>query len=109
MGHAVGDAYLIGVTNSLRARFPEGLVCRIGGDEFMILTERLDSVQIENDLKDVSRELKEGDEKSPRHVSFGIVLVESGCPQSSSELLSLADERMYACKRANKRSSPLGK
>ncbi|MDR0952417.1 MAG: diguanylate cyclase [Oscillospiraceae bacterium] len=109
MGHAAGDAYLISVTELLHKRFPDDLVCRIGGDEFMILTGRLDAVQIDSDLREISRDLKEGDETSPRQVSFGIVLVESGCPHSSSELLRLADERMYACKRANKRNYPLQK
>jgi diguanylate cyclase (GGDEF)-like protein len=42
LGHVVGDRLLIAVADRLRSAIgPDGLVCRLGGDEFSVLAPRL--------------------------------------------------------------------
>jgi diguanylate cyclase (GGDEF)-like protein len=106
-GHGDGDRYIMCVARCLSAFSQSAAVCRIGGDEFMMLVpdttfdqanERMNDIQtlIQND------EYLEGKEYS-YSVSYGIVAVDEQNEMPSSVILSTADERMYEHKRARKK------
>ncbi|MCL2046332.1 MAG: diguanylate cyclase [Oscillospiraceae bacterium] len=112
-GHGDGDEYIKRVAKHLQSYSPETVVCRLGGDEYMLLAphqgfgdacDRMESIQyyIQNDeyLRDKDYVYS---------ISIGIVSVEPDNNMVSSEILSLADERMYEHKRSKKMRSRISK
>lgn len=104
-GHSAGDSALLAVArlleSSLRA---EDLVCRVGGDEFIVLMPQIDErgAQITaNRLRKLSTALMAVGLDS-RPLSFGVAARVEG--DSEFSLMSRADARMYedkaACRKA---------
>ena len=95
-GHAVGDEILKKVSRLLKDAFRSiDYVCRIGGDEFLVLipgiTENLFQSMIRSMLVDMA--------KSSVHLALGSVWVDD-CTGKVEKSLSEADVRMYEDKRA---------
>ncbi len=106
-GHTEGDYYIVSVADALFAAFPEGIVSRIGGDEFMLLIADMNAEDTEKCFHRLREKLHENSpSKTECHytlsISYGIVEVEQQCPLKIGDLLGLADERMYHYKRAHK-------
>ncbi len=57
LGHEKGDNMLCSVADALRKYFPEEMVYRIGGDEFVMLSTRLSKASVERILAEVRRDL----------------------------------------------------
>ncbi|MDR0843118.1 MAG: diguanylate cyclase [Acidobacteriota bacterium] len=109
-GHNEGDVYILSVTETLRRFSDAAIVCRLGGDEFMLLaadwTEEM-AVQRMEDLRDSLSVSGLESEHAYRHsISYGLVEVDENNRLESSELLSLADEKMYTYKRVHKPVAP---
>jgi len=108
LGHAEGDRYILHVAKLLDD-FSEGAcLCRLGGDEFMILAANFDQKAAEDRLEAlrnclVAEELTTLDGKPYKgSLSYGVVEVPKDNQLPASEILSLADERMYTYKRAHR-------
>jgi diguanylate cyclase (GGDEF)-like protein len=106
-GHTEGDRYIMSAATRLTEISPDVIACRIGGDEFMVIIPEVDFDEAES-LMQASYNRLTGDEyligkDFEYHFSFGIVDVASDNEQSASEILSIADERMYTNKQANKK------
>lgn len=106
-GHLEGDRYIIYISDKIREFSSDAIVCRIGGDEFMMLVENwnIDEAQkrleaLQDDLLSCNRD--EGDICYEQSISYGIIQVDQNNTFTPSELLSLADEKMYEYKRAYK-------
>ncbi|MDR0874629.1 MAG: GGDEF domain-containing protein [Clostridiales Family XIII bacterium] len=111
-GHGEGDVYIKSVADLLQEISPVAIVCRLGGDEFMVLlkerdTEGRDMEQVLEDLRtklvESSTKADDGSIRYNRSVSYGIVGVSNENTQSASEILALADDRMYQYKKAHKK------
>lgn len=105
-GHMEGDNYIVSVARALEENCV-GTVCRLGGDEFMLLEEGLSRDEGEIRMVKVRKALADWPE-DPRHpyvrsISYGVVEAAPGNDLTASELLTIADERMYAFKRAHKK------
>ncbi|HBT95179.1 MAG TPA: hypothetical protein DEB24_03330 [Coriobacteriia bacterium] len=105
-GHNEGDRYILEVASLLRL-FSEGaFVCRLGGDEFMLLAKDWEQEAAEQRLEELRCDLiKTGKEIEPRYrhsVSYGVIKVDADNKMPLSDLLGLADERMYHYKKAHK-------
>ena len=106
-GHNEGDEYIIRVSNHLGSYSPEAVVCRLGGDEFMLLIPEANCDESQSSMTIISDAI-ENDEylqgKDYRYsISYGIVIVDEDNELPSSSILSIADERMYQHKRARKK------
>ena len=105
-GHNEGDRYLTKVAKHLENYSRETLVCRLGGDEFMLLVPNESSVKAHHRMGELQQAIQ-GDECPGNDysysISFGIVAVDESNHLSSSEILSIADARMYKHKRARKK------
>ncbi len=101
-GHAEGDQYIIGVSSALCEFSPEAVVCRIGGDEFIVLAEGWGFRETEERLEALRNRMIEGNSFYERSVSYGVISVASGNMVKVSDLLNAADEKMYEYKRAYK-------
>lgn len=95
-GHLRGDRYLVACADELTAAFPESIVVRWGGDEFLIIDKTLGGTQMEERL---ARLEWEGTSKEPPiKFSYGVA---AGAPDAA-ETLESADAAMYRAKRNKK-------
>jgi diguanylate cyclase (GGDEF)-like protein len=107
-GHLEGDRYILQVTNLLQTFSANACVCRLGGDEFMVLVPDMTGKAAEARLEFLRDSLVAKDHKMENgqtyqcSMSFGVAEVTKDDTISAVDLLSLADERMYAYKKAHK-------
>jgi diguanylate cyclase (GGDEF)-like protein len=105
-GHLEGDRYILEVASVLCGFAPNITVCRLGGDEFMLLLEEWAQEQAELRCAQLRAGLvarnHEINSSYFRSMSYGVIGVLPDNELSPSELLAAADEKMYAFKRAHK-------
>jgi len=110
-GHAEGDAYIKSVADILQEVSSSATVCRLGGDEFMVIIKETDADG--RDMNEVFEALrkklastnvidKNGRPLYHRSISFGIMKVDETNELATSDILATADERMYEYKKAHK-------
>jgi len=107
-GHNEGDQALIDLANILRKTFRESdIVARIGGDEFVVLSEPTDE-NSEAVLARLYENIKDHNAKRSRHydlsISVGMTQFDPKHPVSIDELLSKADALMYVQKKERRKS-----
>ena len=106
-GHSDGDEYIVRVARHLLAYSEDAIVCRIGGDEYMVLAPHSNSTDANSRMKAIQSVIQNDGQTQGKDyyysISVGIVAVDSESSMSSREILSIADDRMYKQKRAKKR------
>jgi len=102
-GHNEGDRALIDLANILKKTFRDSdIVARIGGDEFVVLSESTDEkgevvlTRLDENIKDHNANRSRC---YPLSISVGTTWFDPNYPISVDELLSKADALMYAQKR----------
>ncbi|MDR3332194.1 MAG: diguanylate cyclase [Synergistaceae bacterium] len=105
-GHAEGDKYILCVVETLRDFSSDAIIFRLGGDEFMLLAQGWTITAAETHLEKLRdcliRYNDEPDAFYNHSMSYGVVTVDASNAMSASELLGIADEKMYEYKRAHK-------
>jgi diguanylate cyclase (GGDEF)-like protein len=105
-GHAEGDAYIMCVVALLRDFAPDALVCRLGGDEFMLLAQGWSMSDAEARMEELRNSLIQHNDAPGafynHSLSYGVIDAKEGGAHEASDLLSIADEKMYVYKRAHK-------
>ncbi|HCX63040.1 MAG TPA: hypothetical protein DHU59_11480 [Clostridiales bacterium] len=101
-GHAEGDKYITCISDAMSELTPEAVICRIGGDEFMLLSEEWNSEVAKEKLEILRKRLINCNCAYERSISYGVIKVGSDNTLKVSDLLSAADEKMYEYKRAYK-------
>lgn len=103
LGHKVGDALLQQVATVLREIFNENsVICRMGGDEFVIYIERTSKVQIKELVGDLCKRLTWEMSVHGYELSLSASMGISMYPLDSAdldELMQNADIAMYYAKR----------
>lgn len=102
LGHQEGDRYLAGVARVLAEVFDGGYVCRLGGDEFLAVLPD----QTEKEAKEAMERARRRMEEVFKHqgaaihpsVSYGVAETGKTLFGSVSEILELADRKMYEMK-----------
>ena len=106
-GHTEGDEYIIRVSKHLGTFSPEAIVCRLGGDEFMLLISSLQSDVAHKHMERITVAIENDEHLSGKDftysISYGVVAVDDKNEMSYNSILSIADERMYEHKRARKK------
>ena len=106
-GHDAGDAVLVTLSNALVAGFrDEDTVCRLGGDEFLVVCPGLnltEGQQLANQVHDNIKQicLHYDDYCWKGSISVG-VSYKSNLLQDVSDLIKLADESVYLAKNQGK-------
>lgn len=104
LGHATGDALLQAVAERLRATVgPDDFVARVGGDEFVIVTQADDAATIE-DLAERLRcslgvPFRIGTSEIHASMSVGVRIVETASWTELETILEDADSALYQAKR----------
>lgn len=107
LGHARGDAALVAIGRLLESLMrTSDLVCRVGGDEFVVLLADTDAPQAQVVLERVRRSLPELEAVGLglRGLSLGLATARTG--DDELRLLSRADEAMYEDKRRARGQAP---
>ena len=106
-GHAAGDEFLAAVGQRLQAAIrPTDVAARIGGDEFVVLVEDVDTVrhayEVAHRIEEaLSKPVLLAGQQTSVGVSIGIVL--STHPfDDPKDLIVVADKKMYELKKARK-------
>ena len=106
-GHAIGDEYILTTVSVLRNHFrKEDLICRIGGDEFVIIMQDDSNKYMEMRMKQVRLRMAQLSLEDSRDfkmsISYGIYDCDTDNELSAEEILEKADERMYIFKQNSK-------
>ncbi len=101
-GHTTGDHYLLEVTHILRTL--GGDLCRVGGDEFILLQQGTDAEEQDHRLSQLRSLLREqNDCPYPKSFSFATSAVPAGAGRTAEFYLQETDIKMYHYKRTHKR------
>lgn len=107
-GHSDGDFYIRTAALHLKAISPRSVACRIGGDEFMLLIENMNHDQAQSAMGKVIENFQNDAQFKEKpysgSISYGIIDVKKDHSYVASDLLSVADERMYEHKRMQKKA-----
>ena len=107
-GHKEGDIYILHVVDILLQIPGEKVICRMGGDEFMVLKDNIGVEEMENMLDKLrSGLINYSDESRPeskRSFSYGVSIVTKNFNQTISDVLHDADYKMYQYKLLHKAS-----
>jgi len=106
-GHAEGDTYIIRSGEHLTSFSPDAVVCRIGGDEFMLLAPDFGFDDAFVKMSEIANNLRNDDYQKDKeytyNMSFGIAAVDKDNRMAASDILGAADMRMYEDKQRNKK------
>lgn len=106
-GHIEGDRYIIQVSDILSEFSADAVICRIGGDEFMLLAQNwsFEDARVRMEQLKLSMAAYNGVSEPyyDHSISYGLIPVGADNILDASDLLRTADERMYLYKRAYKR------
>lgn len=104
-GHETGDKVLIKLVNVMRRVFrDDDCICRVGGDEFVVLMRHSGNIQrqlIEAKFEQIFEDLENTEDGLPPiYVSIGITNGKGA--KDRSQLFEMADEAMYQSKKQGK-------
>jgi len=106
-GHNEGDIYITKVSKYLQSYSPDAVVSRLGGDEYMLLIPDSDIGEVTKRMEDIQTAIQNDEHQVEKDfyysISVGVVYVDETNELSASDVLSIADERMYKQKRARKK------
>ena len=108
LGHEAGDELILSIVNGIKVNIRDtDFVCRLGGDEFLIIFSNMDEIEAENvwsRINDVYREINESEgRKYIISASHGIEEFKFNSNEYIDEIINHADEKMYSEKRSIKR------
>lgn len=108
-GHAEGDIYIIRSSEHLMTFSPDAVVCRVGGDEFMLLAEGYGFDDALDKMNEIAINLRndeyQRDKDYTYNISFGISTGDKEINMSAGDILRVTDLRMYDDKKRNKQKS----
>lgn len=106
LGHAEGDAYILGAANIIKDVFsPYGSCYRIGGDEFCVLIKNAllcPIAALTSSLEEKEMEYNSGNPAFPMHISYGYATFDSRIDLNLEQTRDRADALMYEHKRKSK-------
>jgi diguanylate cyclase (GGDEF)-like protein len=107
LGHAIGDWLIAETAYVLRTTFrASDLIARMGGDEFCVLFSAESDTSVEGAARRLQGSLDSSNRDPERpfrlSLSAGVARFDPEDPRSLDQLMAIADERMYAKKRARR-------
>ncbi|MEG0292070.1 MAG: diguanylate cyclase [Anaerovoracaceae bacterium] len=108
-GHVNGDLYIKLVAEEMmRMSSDDGeIICRVGGDEFIILFPNDDEISATQKMKKLSEKISQEKKEFPVSISFGVLDYNDMDNMSIEEILSHVDAKMYVQKNIKKANHKL--
>lgn len=106
LGHKFGDQLILGVVESIRGAIRDAdLVCRLGGDEFLVVMNNCDLAEAKRIMSRICTQLELLSRGSPfpYEISWGALSHNKDDFPSLNEFIEGADRIMYEAKQAKKR------
>lgn len=107
LGHHEGDRYIIRVAQQLKSLGEEVVICRMGGDEFMVLASNWTLNTARAHMRKAQRQLQEAGRQAgasyDSSMGYGFIWVGADNTRTSEELLQEVDQKMYSHKRNYKK------
>jgi diguanylate cyclase (GGDEF)-like protein len=107
-GHNEGDLYIQNTAKYLKTFSQDTVVCRIGGDEFMLLEPDASEEEAHASMSRINNSLQNDESLEGKSftysLSYGIVAIDPDNKLPSSDILSIADERIYINKQMRKKA-----
>ena len=113
-GHQVGDQVLRKVAAARVSNVRDGdAVCRYGGDEFLIILQRIGRDEVEQITERIRQRMGEFPLKTKSGqvavtISAGVALRTAGRRMSGENLIELADQALYRHKQARRTGGKVG-
>jgi len=109
-GHEAGNLCLIEVANRIRKIFDNEVICRIGGEEFAIMTHASNIDSIKEKSKRVVEEISNkpiviNDKEIYLTISLGQISYHNNVPNSVDEIFRQADAALYEAKENGRNQS----
>ncbi|GAA0075892.1 GGDEF domain-containing protein [Clostridium sp. CTA-5] len=107
-GHNEGDEYIKFVVENISTELSDNdKFCRVGGDEFLILSPYCSNMLAEKKahriFEKINRETNKTNKDYKMSISYGIVHIKAGESYDIDNILELADKNMYKFKKARKK------
>ncbi|MGM0641393.1 MAG: sensor domain-containing diguanylate cyclase [Thermotogota bacterium] len=105
LGHDYGDEALITISDTIKNEIRESdILCRMGGDEFLIIFDDCDEENARDIVKRVRESIKEKNKDLDYNISFSVGFYEYNGKEDINidEFIKKADEEMYEEKNAKK-------
>ncbi len=99
LGHEKGDELIIYVANQIKATFLNSDIFRIGGDEFVVVSENSDYGNVKN-LEKSFMDLMSSTEN--RSAAIGVAIYDKSKDNNVEDVFKRADRRMYEVKKKMK-------
>lgn len=107
-GHNEGDIYIESVVNVLRNVFGKYMICRMGGDEFMVVlrdTNQFNAIRYAvQAFESIEMMSKISGKPYPMSMSYGVLDVNIKNKLTSEQILEIVDRRMYEFKNNRKKA-----
>lgn len=104
-GHMFGDKVLITVAQILKNLFPESVVGRFGGDEFIVFTNNITEAMLKEKIELLSKDAFCIKENQKINISFSIGIASSALKICYEKFFTEADKIMYDVKNNGKNNS----
>lgn len=107
-GHDIGDEVLVKVADELTKYFDkQGLITRWGGEEFLIISNKLSLLEMKTKLEKFSKELQDvnfivGENTFNVTMTFGIALGKENVINNYENIIKIADENLYVGKNSGR-------
>lgn len=106
-GHEEGDNYIKTIAHLLEQNSEEGaLVTRYGGDEFVILLSGYEEEEIREYIHRIDAEIRSANQHSDKayqmDASIGYYVETNAAEMNLEKIIEMADQNMYAVKKAKK-------
>jgi diguanylate cyclase (GGDEF)-like protein len=105
LGHKYGDQLILGIVKSIRSEIRDAdLVCRLGGDEFLLVMNNCDLPEANRVMSRICAQLELLSRGSPfpYEISWGVLRYSKDDFPSLNEFIERADQIMYKSKQAKK-------
>ena len=103
-GHVIGDEYILMVTQTVKNNIRKSdVLCRIGGDEFIILFKNCSEEVTLKKMKKIHDSILQIKKEYVLSISYGITYVPQEMNLSPDEIIDLSDSKMYEFKKNYKR------
>lgn len=102
-GHSCGDDYIRTICDIIRDKVRErDLLIRVGGDEFIVVLQQCSDEGAQNKMALIGNAVEKEEKEFNMSISYGIVSNNTQENMELSEMLELADSKMYDYKKAYK-------